>query len=33
MASAQIALAYDLKVWVSCQVKLCMNSDANETLA
>ena len=33
MASAEIALVYDLKVRVSFQDRVCMNSDADETLA
>ena len=33
MASAQIALVCGVKVRVSCQDKLCVNSDADETLA
>ena len=33
MASAEIALVYGLKVWVGCQDRLCVSSDADETLA
>ena len=33
MASAEIALVCGLKVWVGCQNMLCVNSDADETLA
>ena len=33
MASAEIAFLCDLRVRVSCQDRLCMNSDADETLA
>ena len=33
MASADIALVCDLKVWVSCKDRLCVNSDDDETLA
>ena len=33
MASAEIALVCGLKVWVGCQDRLCVNSDADETLA
>ena len=33
MASAQIALVCGVKVRVGCQDKLCVNSDADETLA
>ena len=33
MASAEIALVRGLKVWVGCQGRLCMNSDADKTLA
>ena len=33
MASAEIALVCGLKVRVGCQERLCMNSDADETLA
>ena len=33
MASAEIALVCGLKVWVGCQDRLCVNADADETLA
>ena len=33
MASAEIALVCGLKVRVGCQDSLCVNSDADETLA
>ena len=33
MASAEIAIVCGLKARVGCQNKLCMNSDADETLA
>ena len=33
MASAEFALVCGLKVRVGCQDRLCMNSDADETLA
>ena len=33
MASAEIALECGLKVWVGFQDRLCVNSDADETLA
>ena len=33
MASAEIALVCGLKARVGCQDKLCVNSDADETLA
>ena len=33
MASAEIALVCGLKIWVGCQDRLCVNSDADETLA
>ena len=33
MASAEIALVFDLKVGVGCQDRLCMNSYAEETQA
>ena len=33
MASAEIALVSGLKVQIGCQDRLCMNSDADETLA
>ena len=33
MASAETALVCGLKVRVVCQRRLCVNSDANETLA
>ena len=33
MASAEIALVCGLKVRVGCQDRLCVNSDAAETLA
>ena len=33
MASAEIALVRGLKVCVGCQDMLCVNSDADETLA
>ena len=33
MASVEIALVCGLKVWVGCQDRLCVNSDADETLA
>ena len=33
MANAEIALVCGLKVWVGCQHRLCVNSDADETLA
>ena len=33
MARAQIALVSGLKVWVGCQDRLCVNSDADDTLA
>ena len=33
MASAETALVYGLKVWVGCQDRLCVNSDADETQA
>ena len=33
MASAEIALVCDLKVRVGCQDRLCVNSDADESLA
>ena len=33
MASAEMALVCDLKVRVGCQDRLCVNSDADETLA
>ena len=33
MASVEIALVCGLKVWVGCQDRLCVNSDAAETLA
>ena len=32
MASAEIALVCGLKVWVGCQDRLCVNSDADEAL-
>ena len=32
MARAEIALVCGLKVRVGCQVRLCVNSDADETL-
>ena len=33
MASVEIALVCDLKVREGCQDRLCVNSDADETLA
>ena len=33
MASAEIAFMCGLKIWVGCQDRLCVNSDAVETLA
>ena len=33
MASAEVALVCGLKVRVGCQDRLCVNSDADETLA
>ena len=33
MASAEIALMCGLKGWMRCQDRLCVNSDADETLA
>ena len=33
MASAKIALVCGLKVQLDCQDRLCVNSDADETLA
>ena len=33
MASAEIAFVSDLKVRVGCEDRLCVNSDADETLA
>ena len=33
MASAETALVFDLKVRMGCHDKLCVNSDADETLA
>ena len=33
MASAEIALACGLKIWVGCQDKLYVNSDADEALS
>ena len=33
MASVEIALVCGLKVRVGCQDRLCVNSDADETLA
>ena len=33
MASAEFALVCDLKVRVGCKDELCVNSDADETLA
>ena len=33
MASAEIALVCGLKIWVGCQDRLCVNSDADEALA
>ena len=33
MASAKITVVCGLKVGVGCQDRLCMNSDADETLA
>ena len=33
MASAKVALVCDLKVWMGCQDRLCVNSDADERLA
>ena len=33
MASAEIALVCALKVRLGCQDRLCVNSDADETLA
>ena len=33
MASVEIALVCDLKVRVGCQDRLCVNSDADETVA
>ena len=33
MASVEIALVCDLKVRVGCQDRLCVNLDADETLA
>ena len=33
MASAQTALVFDLKVRVGCHDRICVNSDADETLA
>ena len=33
MASSEIAIVCSLKARVGCQNKLCMNSDADETLA
>ena len=33
MASAEIALVCGLKIWVGCQDRLCVNSDANKMLA
>ena len=33
MVSAEIALVCGLKVRVGCQNRVCMNSDADETLA
>ena len=33
MASAETALVCGLKVQVGCQDRLCVNSDADETLA
>ena len=32
MASAEIALVCGLKVWVGCEDRLCVNSDADEKL-
>ena len=32
MASAEIALKCGLMVWVGCQDRLCVNSDADATL-
>ena len=32
MASVEIALVYGLRVRVGCQDRLCLNSDADETL-
>ena len=32
MASAEIALVRSLKIRVGCQVRLCVNSDADDTL-
>ena len=33
MASAETALVFDLKVRIGCHDRLCVNSDADETLA
>ena len=33
MPSAEMALVCGLKVWVGCQDRLCVNSDADETPA
>ena len=33
MASAEIALVCGLKVWVRCQDRLCVKSDADKALA
>ena len=33
MASVEIALMCGWKVWVGCQDRFCVNSDADETLA
>ena len=32
MASVEFALVCGLKVWVGCQDRLCVNSDADEIL-
>ena len=32
MASAEIALACGLKIWVGCQDGLCANSDADDLM-
>ena len=33
MTSAEIPLLYNLKVWIGFQDRLCVKSDADETLA
>ena len=33
MASTEIAFVSGLNVWMGCQDRLCVNSDADETLA